>query len=410
MLSSQFTQSVFVNQKSAFLSKQSTTNDQSAPGAGARLLEVDGLRGIAIWLVLLGHFFVLEYAKELGGVSFLALSLCSKFSWGVDLFFVISGFLIGGILLDHRHSAALLKTFYLRRALRIWPLYFLIVLLLLGPMYWMGFPAQSRYVPYWTYLVFGQNVWMSTGFWALFAFGPMWSIAIEEQFYVLAPLLVRRASVGRINTLVFVTICAAVGMRMVCISVPSINPATFTLCRLDAIAVGFFGALLIRNGDVSSQRVLQPRRLRLLVAFMLPAFVGIAACSKLPNYLAPIAPSYVAFFFLAVLLLGIFNPGGMIARALRNRLLLTSGKYCYFLYLFHYTVLDNIGLVIGDRLLVRLASLGVCLLLAAISWRLVESPLIAIGHRHSYDLEPKIDPFVVSPVVSPGHRKSAHSS
>lgn len=405
MPSPQFTQSVFVSQKSVLLSKQSTTNDPSAPGAGPRLLEVDGLRGIAIWLVLLGHFFVLEYAKELGGVSSLALNLCSKFSWGVDLFFVISGFLIGGILLDHRHSAALLKTFYLRRALRIWPLYFLIVLLLLGPMYWMGFPAQSRYVPYWTYLLFGQNVWMSAGFWALFAFGPMWSIAVEEQFYVLAPLLVRRASVSRINTLVFVTIGAAVAMRIVCIFLPSISPATFTLCRLDAIAVGFFGALLIRNSAVSYRRVLQPRRLRRLVAFMLPAFVGMAACSKLE----PLAPSYVASFFLAVLLLAIFNPGAMIARVLRNRLLVTSGKYCYFLYLFHYTVLDNVGLMIGDRLLVRFASLGVCLLLAAISWRLVESPLIAIGHRRTYDLEPKSDPFFASPVVSPCYQNTAHS-
>jgi peptidoglycan/LPS O-acetylase OafA/YrhL len=375
----------------------------SSMGGRARLPEIDGLRGIAIWLVLCGHYFVFEYSTALRDVSPLAFNLCSKFSWGVDLFFVISGFLIGGILLEHRHSVALLRTFYLRRALRIWPLYFLIVLLLIGPMYGMGFPAQPRYVPYWSYLLFGQNIWMSAGFWALFAFGPLWSIAVEEQFYVLAPLFVRRASVDRINTLVVITIALAVSMRVVCIFVSAINPKTFTLCRMDAIAIGFFGALLIRNDRSFCRRLLEPRRLRCLVALLLPGFVALAACTKLPPYLAPMAPLYVAVFFLAVLLFVISSPDAIMSRALRNRLLVISGNYCYFLYLFHYTILDNIGLAIEDRLLVRLVALGVAFLLAVISWRLIEAPLIAIGHRHSYDLDPKDSLPFVSPVVAAVH-------
>ena len=87
----------------------------------------------------------------------------------------------------------------------------------------------------------------------------------------------------------------------------------------------------------------------------------------------------------------------MMSRGLRNRFLVTSGKYCYFMYLFHYTILDNISLVIEDRLLARLVSLGVTFLSAAISWRFVEVPLIAIGHRHSYDLDPKGSLPFVSP-------------
>ena len=322
----QFTQSVGAGEKPGLSSKQSPKSNSLVLPTRTRLSEIDGLRGIAIWLVLCGHYFVLEYATALRGVSPLAFNLCSKFSWGVDLFFVISGFLIGGILLDHRHSVALLKTFYLRRALRIWPLYFLIVLLLIGPIYWIGFPAQSRYVPYWSYLVFGQNIWMSAGFWALFAFGPLWSVAVEEQFYVLAPLLVRGASVRRINALVAIAIGAAVATRIVCIFVPSINPGTFTVCRLDGIAIGFFGALLTRNGCSSYRRLLEPHRLRCLVAFLLPGFVALAACTKLPNYLTPMAPMYIALFFLAVLLLAISNPDAMMSRALRNRLLVRSGR------------------------------------------------------------------------------------
>ena len=274
----QLTETFVFDRKPALPLKQPATSN--SPALRARSPEVDGLRGIAIWLVLCGHFFVLEYATELRGVSTLAFSLCSKFSWGVNLFFVISGFLIGGILLDHRHSAALLKTFYLRRALRIWPLYFVIVLLLIGPMYWMGFSAQSRYVPYWSYLLFGQNFWMSAGVWALFAFGPLWSIAVEEQFYVLAPLLVRRASVRRIDTLVVITIGVAVAMRAVCIFVPAINPETFTVCRLDAVAIGFFGALLMRNGRSSYRRLLEPRRLRHLTRFFAARLYCIGGVSE----------------------------------------------------------------------------------------------------------------------------------
>ena len=329
----QFAEAVVVGRKSELQTRQTATSNAPGSRERTRLPAVDGLRGIAIWLVVLGHFFVIEYATELRSISPLAFNLCSKFSWGVDLFFVISGFLIGGILLDHRHSEALLKTFYLRRALRIWPLYFLMVLLLVGPMYWMGFPAQSRYVPYWTYLLFGQNIWMSAGFWALFAFGPLWSIAVEEQFYVLAPLLIRRASVRRIRTLVVITIGVAVAMRVVCVFVPSIDPGTFTVCRLDAIAIGFVGALLVRSDRLCYRRLLEPCRLRRLVAFLLPGFVACAACTRLPIYLVPLAPLYVAVFFLAVLLLAISNPDAMMSRALRTRLLVISGNYCYFFVL-----------------------------------------------------------------------------
>jgi peptidoglycan/LPS O-acetylase OafA/YrhL len=393
-------QDLFLTRESVLRSESGTTQ-RSTPKAKTRFLEIDGLRGIAIWLVLLGHFFVLEYSRELGGVSPLALNLGRKFPWGVDLFFVISGFLIGGILLDHRHSRALLKTFYLRRALRIWPLYFLIVLLLMGPMYYMGFPAQARYVPYWSYLFFGHNLWMSAGFWALFAFGPLWSLGVEEQFYVVAPLLFRRASDASINALIWVAIGAAIAMRSACIYLPSIDPGTFTLCRLDAIALGLFGACLIRNRTMAGWPGLDSRRLSRLVALLLPGFVGLVICSRLPTCLEPLAPSYVSVFFLAVLLLAISHTEGIVARSLRQPLLVTSGKYCYFLYLFHYTVLDNVGLVIENRLLARLVALGVLFFFAAVSWRLLEAPLIALGHRHCYDSEPESVPQLGSPAVSP---------
>jgi peptidoglycan/LPS O-acetylase OafA/YrhL len=359
----------------------------SRPGR-TRLPEVDGLRGVAIWLILLGHFFVAYYAKDLRAASPVVFNLCSRFMWGVDLFFVISGFLIGGILLDHRHSTAMVKTFYLRRVLRIWPLYFFLVLLLAGPTYAMGFPAQARYLPFWSYLLFVQNIPMSLGFWALFAYAPLWSIAVEEQFYLAAPLLVRKTPIRRIKQILFVAVCSAVAARWVCLSGTWLNDA-FTLCRLDAIAIGFFGALIIRKEVVSLQKLLNARALCLLAILMVPGFLAVAAYSNLPLYLGALTPSYIALFFLVVVLLAVQDSSAVLKRILRNPFLTVSGKFCYFLYLFHLTILYNVELFLDNPILARLISLPVCLGLAFISWRFFESPLIAIGHRWSYSAAPE---------------------
>jgi peptidoglycan/LPS O-acetylase OafA/YrhL len=281
----------------------------------------------------------------------------------------------------------MVKAFYLRRALRIWPLYFFLVLLLAGPTYLMGFPAQERYVPFWSYLLFVQNIPMSAGYWALFAFAPLWSIAVEEQFYIAAPLLVRKASMRKIKGIIVVTICCAIAMRIVCLSVSWVNDA-FTLCRLDAIAIGFLGAVLMRHKVLPLQGWQEVRRLRWLVVLMLPGFLAIAVYSKLPLYLGALAPCYVAFFFLAVLLLAIQNNSGVMKRVLRNPLLMASGKFCYFLYLFHLTVLYNVEAIWENAVLARVVSLCVCFGLAFISWRFLESPLIAIGRRWAYSVSP----------------------
>jgi peptidoglycan/LPS O-acetylase OafA/YrhL len=366
----------------------SPASHHSSPGR-VRLPEVDGLRGVAIWLVLLGHFFVAYYGKDLRAASPIVFNVCSRFMWGVDLFFVISGFLIGGILLDHRHSTAMLKTFYIRRALRIWPLYFFLVLLLAGPTYAMGFPAQARYVPFWSYLLFVQNIPMSLGWWALFAYAPLWSIAIEEQFYVAAPLLVRNASIRRIKRILLVTVSCAVAARLMAFSGTWPFNDGFTLCRLDPIAIGFLGALIIRKEIVPFQRLINARSLSRLVVLMLPGFLAIAAYPNLPFYLGALTPAYVALFFLVILLLAIQDGSSLLKHVLRNPFLMASGKLCYFLYLFHLTVLYNVELVFENPILARFVALPICLGLAFISFRFLESTLVAIGHRWSYSSAPE---------------------
>src|SRR5687767_4281844 len=99
----------------------------------------------------------------------------------------------------------------------------------------------------------------------------------------------------KIKNIIVGTICCAIAMRIVCLSVSWVNDA-FTLCRLDAIAIGFLGAVLMQHKELPLQGLQEARRLRWLVVLMLPGFLAIAVYSKLPLYLGALAPCYVAFF------------------------------------------------------------------------------------------------------------------
>ena len=136
--------------------------------SSTRIPALDGLRGIAILLVLMVHSFSDFHFVHHPGLTWLVRM--SRLGWsGVDLFFVLSGFLIGGILLDARNSPNYFKTFYIRRAYRILPLYFLVLTLAwltfqAGQLGWLrGSWAElfSGKIPWWTFFTFTQNIPMA---------------------------------------------------------------------------------------------------------------------------------------------------------------------------------------------------------------------------------------------------------
>jgi peptidoglycan/LPS O-acetylase OafA/YrhL len=145
--------------------------------------ELDCLRGIAILLVVLFHGFAGAYLRlHFGGLP-------GKFVWatqygrsGVNLFFVLSGFLITGILLDTKHQEHYYRDFYARRALRILPAYYLLLVLLML----LGVGTAAFYVLSFFYL---SNV--TDLFGVICAYGPLWSLAVEEHYYLIWPALVR---------------------------------------------------------------------------------------------------------------------------------------------------------------------------------------------------------------------------
>src|SRR5262249_50866528 len=148
---------------------------------------LDGLRALAILLVVMWH-----YLGHPGGPGSAQWNFFRFGITGVDLFFVLSGYLITGILLQNAGAANYFSTFYLRRSFRILPIYFgMVAIYLIGRQ--IGRPAGlfDGAVPWWSYILGVQNFWMTIHqtFGATWL-AATWSLAVEEQFYLLFPLLV----------------------------------------------------------------------------------------------------------------------------------------------------------------------------------------------------------------------------
>ncbi|HEY0786301.1 MAG TPA: acyltransferase, partial [Acidobacteriaceae bacterium] len=172
------------------------------------IASLDGLRGLAISLVFLHHF----YPRE----RFNPLSLVASAGWtGVDLFFVLSGFLITGILYDTLAFPRSLRTFFARRSLRIFPVYLLMVALVVVFARPLQVPLGWRDIPFFAY---GANLTrvlqIDPEFGPYLRFWHLWSLAVEEQFYLLwAPLVFLLARRGRIMGACCVGIAAAILLR-----------------------------------------------------------------------------------------------------------------------------------------------------------------------------------------------------
>jgi peptidoglycan/LPS O-acetylase OafA/YrhL len=179
----------------------------------SRILELDGLRGLAILLVIPCHYIANVPHGEPHTWTSRAGTMLDWGGSGVDLFFVLSGFLIGGILLDSRSSPNYFQTFYARRFFRILPLYYF--LLSLYAILWLAAPDLLRLgAPGWIYPLFLQNYFMKMAPAQTFWLAPMWSLAVEEQFYMIAPPVMRRLSTERIAKLMLAVVLIAFLIRV----------------------------------------------------------------------------------------------------------------------------------------------------------------------------------------------------
>jgi len=322
---------------------------------------------------------------------------------GVDLFFVLSGFLIGGILYDTKDSGSYYRTFYLRRIHRILPLYFIWLALFLVGLLWVD-PTSRRPlrmifntdVPPWSYVLFVQNFYMSSrmGFGAEWL-GITWSLAVEEQFYALLPLLVRKLTRRGLAWLAVGSIIGAPLFRLTLYASGNTwyGPYTLLPSRADALGFGVLIALACRHEPTWTW--LAGHRRQLYGAFLLLG-CGVLYLSVNPGDVHVRGLTWIAAFYASLLVLVIVEPRPFESALFRGYPLAKLGTVAYGVYLFHQGTNALLHFAtLGRRpsvadlpsLAVTLVALTVVLLLAGMSWRLIEKPLIRRGHS-KYRYEP----------------------
>lgn len=315
---------------------------------GRRIPELDGIRGIAIGMVLLHHYF-LNPIKAHPDTLWSYLQAAGRLTWsGVDLFFVLSGFLIGGILLDARGSSNYFSVFYKRRLFRIVPAYAVVLaavfaLFQLG--HWRFDFMNNGPLPWAPYLFFLQNFWitakLSFGIWSL---GLTWSLAVEEQFYLTLPLLVRFLRPNRLLAVIAAGIVVAPVLR---IFVHVFWQARYRYgsyvlmpCRADALLMGVLGAFALRDRHCRS---FIEKKSRSLQYVLLPLAVGFIVLTIFSEWHSGIiiytaGLTWLAAFYLFVLLNALINRQSWIGRYLRWRWLGWLGSIAYSTYLSHEAI------------------------------------------------------------------------
>jgi peptidoglycan/LPS O-acetylase OafA/YrhL len=329
-----------------------------------RVRELDAIRGVAALAVVAYHLYP------------------ATFAWGrtgVDLFFVLSGYLITQILLRHQGSGRLLGAFYARRGLRIWPIYYLALLACVALNRLLERPSPVDGLIY--YLTFTQGV---PHYWS----GPVppflpallhtWTLALEEQFYLIWPALVALAGRRRLAALAVAVAALAVWARARGFAV------TILVARCDGFALGGLLAAIPADGG----RAGPPRR----------AFAAVAAAALagsiawewrlLPAW-DPLKSLVANLFFAGIVGLIVCDAGRPWLAPLRDRRLCYLGRISYGIYLYHLIVIvfatefaRQAGLPRGPAL--DLAMVAATLALAAASWELLERPLLRLKDRFPY--------------------------
>lgn len=397
--------------------------DGSTKGALAfsgRIPELDGIRGLAIAIVLVYHYFFLTFEFRPGSLA-AYLQATGRLGWsGVDLFFVLSGFLIGGILLDARKSSNYFKVFYIRRFLRIVPIY----AVCLAGAFALSSVARSHasgrfawmwvgQLPWTPFLIFMQNFWMAYGnSLGLFGLTVTWSLAVEEQFYLTLPLVIRIFSPRRLIGALVAGILAAPVLR---IAFHALWPehiyfgVVMMPCRADALLLGVLGAIAIRDARWRTRLERNLGAMRLALVLFACGFVALAWRSSSPYSLGILTFGFtwLALFYLCILLYGLIFRESWISKCLRWKWLGWLGSIAYGAYLFHQLVQGAFFSLFRSQppvirsyqdFLLSVLALAFALATCHVSWSYFEKPLVQLGHALHYDTGRQREPEIVTSV------------
>lgn len=372
--------------------------EQHSKVDSGRNLELDGLRGIAVLMVLAWHFIGIPAWLSPGDVQHALFRIFLFGGAGVNLFFILSGFLITRIALKNSAVCArFLFVFYIRRALRILPPYFLL-LLLFYLVIWMGMMDEifNLTIPFWRLATFTQNFWMATNkTYGPDGIGVTWSVAIEEQYYWFFPLffLLFRTRIGLV--LALTALASIIFRAYLIISDPLANAYAVdvnSFARLDGLALGGIIAFILNN-KLSEYFVRNKLIFKYLLLAMLPLLIFVDRVSAIN--MALFGQTYLNIFFAIVLINVMLNLGGIgfFMATLRSDCLIWFGRISYSLYLFHPLILACVlslfktpkGLNGVRECVLLAAAFFISLVVSKFIYQWVESPLIRFSHKFQYD-------------------------
>ena len=374
---------------------------------------LDGLRAIAVLMVFCQHY---------------GAAKAWIFGWGwtgVDVFFVLSGFLITGILYDSRQRAHRYRDFYVRRTLRISPLYYAVwlVIVLLAPVAhwqwnwrWSLWPAYmgnyARFLflnvpgdPYqFDQLTFGPSVQRYFGSPMHLWIGHFWSLCVEEQFYLVWPFVVYtvRKREALVKICVTVIVCMPLLRWLLTLAVPPQMLRMELLyrslpTRLDALLIGGLVALLLRGPEQVWLRHWRRYLLGFISVFFVAAYAICVRVVGLPFYGS--ATNWIGVFgftlidlVAAGIILECIYPGSLLGRLISWSWLRALGTVSYGFYVYHDLLHDFYG-YLASRFVPGLGYAGVfltalfgTLIISKLSFQIIEKPLLKLKDRCSNQL------------------------
>ena len=305
----------------------------------ARIPELDGVRAVAIWMVILSHIMDGWPVQE-GAFSHIPGFVLQTIhhGWlGVDLFFILSGFLITGILLDSREKPSYFRNFYARRFLRIMPLYFAVVFV-----FFLFYAANRSYFVLSTF--FAANLAHMFNIGVPHGAAVLWSLAVEEHFYLLWPMLVYLLDRKKLTILALCIVALSPLARGIAVAhgLP-VDAAVYCYSwfRFDGLALGGLLALWIRSSYFTRGNSYR-------LAGILFGFAILITVAGLPFGLLQKGPVGVALRytqaqlpFAGLFLLALVHKGAYITAPLRSSFAKLSGNLSYCLYLIHLAVGDG---------------------------------------------------------------------
>jgi peptidoglycan/LPS O-acetylase OafA/YrhL len=364
------------------------------------LFRIDALRGVAILMVMQLHIFFITFAYDYLNFPAAARNLLRSGGAGVDLFFILSAYLLTTNLLRQRDRPGVITTFFMRRALRILPMFIILI--------FSGFAIEALWLkaggatdvwlwhdhyPLSTYLLFLQNWRLGLdGHWSAQFFAPTWSLAVEEHFYLLLPLIATRLEPRRLAIVAIAWILLAAPTRIfVLLEFGGIAPTTWTIARLDAFGWGILIALAPNLWPSLAKRF-DPR---LAIGAGSALFVIVVLFAP---YLLPGGRNDNVFgttwvdLAMALITFGVVNqkaeplqPGAVM------RSLAWCGVRCYSLYLVHFPMLGLIFLASGriqkpkvddlSTLGLALFATAMAFIIADICYRRIERPFMELAGR-----------------------------